>query len=196
MRVIGITGGVGSGKSEVLNYLKDRYEAVIMEADKTGHKLLSENKEVISAVTEIFGKEIRNEQEEIDREKLGRLCFENSEKLEALNQVIHPAVKKEFLLERERAERQKKKIFVIEAALLIECGYKKDVDSLWYIYCDREIRIDRLIRNRGYSREKCESIMGNQVDETVFREYCDVIIDNSKDLNFMYIQVDRNIEGA
>ena len=120
--MIGITGGVGSGKSEVLNYLKDRYEAVIMEADKTGHQLLSDNKEVIADVIGLFGKEILNERGEIDREKLGRVCFENSEKLEALNQVIHPAVKKAFLLEVKEAERQNKKFFIIEAALLIECG--------------------------------------------------------------------------
>lgn len=194
--MIGITGGVGSGKSEVLNYLKDRYEAVIMEADKTGHRLLSENKEVIADVIEFFGKEILNERGEIDREKLGRVCFENSEKLEALNQVIHPAVKKTFLLEVKEAEGQNKTVFVIEAALLIECGYKNDLDSLWYIYCDREVRIERLIKNRGYSKEKCESIMGNQMNEAVFRKHCDVIIDNSKDLNFMYRQVDRSIEGA
>lgn len=194
--MIGITGGVGSGKSEVLNYLKDRYEAVIMEADKTGHRLLSENKEVIADVIKLFGRDILNERGEIDREKLGRVCFENSEKLEALNQVIHPAVKKAFLLEVKEAERQNKKFFIIEAALLIECGYKDDLDSLWYIYCDREVRIERLIKNRGYSKEKCENIMGNQVNEAVFRKHCDVIIDNSKDLNFMYRQVDRNIEGA
>lgn len=194
--MIGITGGVGSGKSEVLNYLKDRYEAVIMEADKTGHRLLSENKEVIADVIKLFGRDILNERGEIDREKLGRVCFENSETLEALNQVIHPAVKKAFLLEVKEAEGQNKKFFIIEAALLIECGYKDDLDSLWYIYCDREVRIERLIKNRGYSKEKCESIMGNQMNEAVFRKHCDVIIDNSKDLNFMYRQVDRSIEGA
>lgn len=190
MRIIGITGGVGSGKSEVLNYLKKRYAAKIMEADKTGHELLSDNKEIAASVEAIFGKTVLDGEGRIDREKLGRESFGKNDKIEALNQIIHPAVKRVFLSEVERAEAEGCEVFVIEAALLIECGYKKEVDCLWYIYCDKEVRIERLMKNRGYSREKSLNIMKNQISEQSFRKNCDVVIDNSGDLTAMYSQVD------
>lgn len=196
MRIIGITGGVGSGKSEVLKYLEDRYRARIMEADKTGHCLLAEDESVIKAVESAFGSEVLGNNGKIDRERLGKACFSNRDKLERLNRIVHPAVRRTFREELERAKREGIRLFVIEAALLIEGGYKKELDSLWYIYCDKEIRIDRLMKNRGYSREKSLAIMGNQISEEDFKEHCDVIIDNSGEISRMQAQVDLELSGG
>lgn len=191
MKVIGITGGVGSGKSEVLNYLHSRYDAVIMEADRTGHELLSQDEGIARAVKEEFSESITDEYGRIDREKLGSLCFRDSKRLEKLNEIIHPAVKRRFYEEVKRAREQGIKIFVIEAALLIEGGYREDVDSLWYIYSNRKLRMQRLAKNRGYSEEKSRNIMENQLSEELYQAHSSVIIDNSGTLADMYSQVDR-----
>ena len=83
----------------------------------------------------------------------------------------------------------------MEAALLIEAGYKDILDELWYVYADREVRILRLMNSRGYSREKAEGIMANQLSDEVFRRECDFIIDNSSSLDKACECIRRRLEG-
>lgn len=186
---IGITGGIGSGKSEVLKYIDSTYKAKIFEADKVAHGLL-DTEAVIRDLSNIFGNNIIKNGV-VDRTALGELCFNNSYNLDRLNSIIHPAVKKIFDNEVRKAGEAFVDVFVIEAALLIECGYKPLLDSLWYISSDTKIRIKRLMKNRGYSRQKCVSIISSQVNDEVYESNCDIIIDNSNELDDMYLQVDR-----
>ena len=111
---------------------------------------------------------------------------------------MHPAVNQYILdeIERERKE-GKREFFVLESALLLENGYDKILDSMWYIYCDERVRAQRLQASRGYSEEKIRSIMNKQVSEAQFREVCDVVIDNSGELggpDGALAQVDAAIE--
>lgn len=183
MRIIGITGGIGTGKSTILHLLGDKYQAYIVETDKLAHQLMMPGEHAYEKIVKHFGIEILLEDGSIDREKLGRLVFQNETELAALNAIVHPAVKQYIL---EDIEEKKKaglvKIYVIEAALLIEDGYKAICDEIWYIYVEKEERIRRLITGRGGNREKWESVINNQSSEEFYRENCNQIVENGGDI--------------
>ncbi|MFQ7123697.1 MAG: dephospho-CoA kinase [Eisenbergiella sp.] len=116
---------------------------------------------------------------------------------EKVNAIIHPAVKTYILDEMEK-ERQagEKDVFFLEAALLIEEGYDKLLDELWYIYADEDTRRKRLMEDRGYPPEKVERIFKSQLSEEEFLAHCKVVIDNSRDLGDTYRQIDERLKEA
>ena len=192
MEIIGITGGVGSGKSRVLNELKVQYGAYIIEADKLAHELMEPGKVIYEEIVTAFGEDILCEEEPhvIDRVKLGKIVFSDKKHLEALNKIVHPLVKKSILmLIRQAKEKGDVRLFVIEAALLIEDEYKSICDELWYIWVDKETRIKRLMLQRNYTKEKSVSIMNNQSSDEFYKENCDFIIDNNRDYEYTSEQI-------
>lgn len=187
MRFIGITGGVGAGKSTVLNILRDicKDKCEIIEADRLAEELMLPGHECYEKVVALAWPEsiISGEKESkklIDRKKMAAFMYADASLLSAVNDIVHPACKVEILhrVDRARAE-GKLDYFFLEAALLIECGYKEVCDELWYIYADENIRRERLKASRGYSDEKVDSIMAKQLSEDVFKAKCDRLIDNS-----------------
>lgn len=181
MKVIGITGGIGTGKSTILGILEKTYNAYIMETDKLAHRLMCPGESVYESIIEYFGTDILQENQFIDRGKLGQIVFHNQNKLQKLNEIVHPAVKA-YILEDIQQKQQEGTIsyYVIEAALLIEDGYKSICDEIWYIYTTQSVRIERLINSRGGNEEKWLQIIKNQSTEDYYREHCDVIIDNGE----------------
>lgn len=181
MRILGITGGIGTGKSTVLHLLEQEYQAYIVETDKLAHELMMPGNTTYKKIIEYFGTDILSEDGSIDRGKLGSIVFRDERELEELNHIVHPAVKQYILedIRRKKAEGQVA-IYVIEAALLIEDGYKEICDELWYIYVQKEERIRRLINGRGGIREKWESIIANQSSEEFYKKYCDTIVENGE----------------
>lgn len=192
MRIIGITGGVGSGKSTVLNILKEEYGASVLEADRAAHSLMEPGGITYEPVIQAFGMEILGEDRRIDRRKLGEIVFSSEDKLALLNQITHPAVKA-YILDRIENERKKQPegIFVLEAALLIEEGYEAICHELWYIYADQETRVSRLMENRSYTREKCLAMISSQSDDKFYKTHCKYVIDNSKNIEKTKIQIDN-----
>lgn len=182
MRVIGITGGIGTGKSTVLRIMEEM-GAYVLEADSLAHNLMEPGQPAYIRITEFFGSDIIREDGTIDRGRLGRLVFQNPEALERLNGIVHPAVK-EFILRdiEEKKKSGKVRWYVIEAALLIEDGYRLVCDELWYIHAEKEVRIERLLSGRGGTREKWEQVMANQSVDEFYRANCDVVIDNGNNL--------------
>lgn len=184
MKVIGVTGGVGTGKSTVLSILENDYNAKIIEADKVAHYLMEPDKEAYIDIVNQFGEIILYSNREINRNILGNIVFNDSNKLLKLNSIVHPAVKKYIQNEIYDIQMNGKYEYVIvEAALLIEDGYKSICDELWYIYTDKSVRIDRLMEARGYDYSKCISIINSQNDDEFYESNCDYIIDNTYDLN-------------
>lgn len=179
MKVIGVTGGVGAGKSTVLNFLEETYGACVIEADKVGHLVMMPGEQAYEAIVHAFGTEILAGSKEIDRGILGRIVFADKEKLELLNSIVHPAVKEWIVKEMKRQEDAGCKLLVVEAALLIEDHYDAICHEMWYIYTDAQVRRARLKASRGYSDEKIDSIFRNQLSEAEFRAACQVVIDNS-----------------
>lgn len=182
MRIIGITGGIGTGKSTILNLLKEKYHAYIVEADKLAHQLMQPGQEAYIQIVEHFGEEILDEKGYINRKQLGEIVFKQRECLEELNAIVHPAVKTYIKKDIEEKKESNIELYVIEAALLIEDGYKAICDEIWYIYVEKEERIRRLILGRGENRQKWEQIIKQQSSEEFYRKYCDTVIDNGKSM--------------
>lgn len=196
MRFIGITGGVGAGKTEILNYIRKHYKCEIYLADRVAEQLQEPGTACFQALVELLGKEIVTSDGRLDRKQMGARIFADPLLLEQVNGIVHPAVKV-FLMERLEAARAsgETELFLVEAALLIEAGYRTLVDEMWYIYADEAVRRRRLEQERGYSQEKISQIMASQLQEDKFRENCDFVIDNSGSLIESYKQIDRKLEA-
>lgn len=179
MRIIGITGGVGSGKSRILQYMAKERNAYIIEADKLAHELMQKGRSVYRAITEAFSEyDILTADGEIDRKKMADIVFSSSERLQLLDSLTHPRVKEEILRQIEEQRHQGTRYLVIEAALLIQDGYKEICDEMWFIQVPKEERMIRLAAQRGYTREKCVSVMAKQPEDTFFIENSDFVIVN------------------
>ena len=196
MITIGITGGVGAGKSTVLDFLEEKYQAYVMKADEIGHLVMEPGQVCYEPVIALFGKQVIKNDKTIDRRQISDVVFSHPELLEKLNQIIHPAVKK-YLADRLAEARAKGdvELFFVEAALLIENGFGEVVDEMWYIYAREEVRRKRLSVSRGYTPEKIGRIMSSQLSEKEFRKHCDFVIDNSDSLEDSYRQIRQKLEA-
>lgn len=180
MKVIGITGGVGCGKSTVMELLEKNFNAYVIKADDVGRNVLDRGTKGYEQFVLLFGEEFLDEQKKVDRSRLAREVFQNPNKLMVLNSIVHPLVKKSIVEEMARVKcLGTYDYFFIEAALLLEDHYEVFCDEIWYIYADIGSRRRRLADSRGYTDDKTDSIMKNQLSEEEFRERCDFVLDNS-----------------
>ena len=195
MKTIGITGGVGAGKSLVLNYLQNHYNARVYLADDIANDLKLPGQSCYDKIIELLGRNIIDSEGLIDKNKMAEKIFSHKELLDEVNRIIHPAVK-EYVLSQIELERKKGEIdyFILEAALLIEEGYDRILDELWYIHADISVRSRRLKETRNYTRDKIDHIMASQLSETEFRKHCKVVINNNSDEEALYSQIDHILE--
>ena len=191
MRTIGVTGGVGSGKSVVLDYLRDRYGARLIVADDVARQLEEPGAPCYNELLELLGREVLGSDGYFDNKKFAAAIFSDEKKLAAVNAIVHPEVRKYILSEMEKEEKRGCRYFVAEAALLIEEHYDEVLDELWYIFVPENIRRERLKSSRGYSDEKIDSIFEAQLSEREFREHCIYVIDNGSSLTETYRQIDE-----
>lgn len=196
MITIGITGGVGCGKSRVLDYIKENYNCRIILADDVGNKVKEPGEACFMPLVELLGDDIVGEDGFIDKKIMAAKIFADDSLLGAVNDIIHPAVK-DYILSEKASEEGKGEIdyLFIEAALLIECGYSQYVDEMWYIYAPESVRKERLIASRGYSEEKIRSIMDAQLTEEQFRAGSDFVIDNGSSLEYTFEQIANKLKG-
>jgi dephospho-CoA kinase len=192
MRVIGITGGVGSGKSSVLKLLKERFNAYILIADDIAKETMCRGNAGYEQVVEMFSEDILDKNKNIDRTKLATIVFHNENKRIVLNSIIHPLVKKIILNKINELKIAGTYDYVfVEAALLIEDHYDLICDELWYIYVPADIRRQRLKDSRGYSDEKIDSVFKSQLNEEAYKKACINVIDNSKDIEDTMSQIEK-----
>ena len=196
MRFIGITGGVGAGKSELFCAISESIIHVkCILLTRWPIFCRSRAQSAMRGWYSFLEKKCFSRDERIDKKKMAAAIFADRKLLLQVNEIVHPAVRS-FLLERleEAKRRPETKLFFVEAALLIEAGYKELADELWYVYADKDIRRKRLMESRGYSSEKVEEIMEKQLSEEKFREACDFIIDNSGSLEDSLKQVSERLK--
>ena len=192
MQIIGITGGIGAGKSQVLQYIQNHYKCRVILADDVGNEVKLPGKICYNQLVDLLGNDILDKEGFIQKEKMAARIFFNKELLLQVNAIIHPAVMDYILTEiQKEKEAGIQDFFFVEAALLIECGYASHVDEMWYVYASDEIRRERLRANRHYSDEKITSIMKGQLQEEEFRKHCQVVIDNSDDFSKTEKQIDK-----
>lgn len=196
MRFIGITGGIGAGKSEILQYIRQHYKCEIYLADEVAHLVKRKGTKCFEQLMELLGEEVVGADGEIDKAIMASKIFADEQVLTKVNAIVHPAVR-QFLLDRLQEAQAKGdvELFFVEAALLIEAGYGELVDELWYIYAKEDIRRERLRSARGYSDEKITNILRSQLDEAEYRKHCDFVIDNSGALIDSFKQIDKKLEA-
>lgn len=183
MKVIGITGGVGSGKSEILKILKEDYQAKIILADNVAHELMEPGGISYDGIIDYFGRDILNTDKTIDRQALGSIVFSDDEKLQKLNEITHRNVDQEILRRMECIQNENPDALIVcETALLVGAEYESRFDQLWYIYTREEVRYERLRSSRGYSNAKIHQMIESQKSEDEFKQAAAYVIDNSGDI--------------
>lgn len=192
MRVIGITGGIGSGKSLVANILKNKYHAKIINTDEIAKEQMEFGGVSYPEVVNFFGRDILSENGSIDRGKLAAIVFEDKDKLNKLNELTHPpvllAVEEEIL-----HARYSKTVpyLIIETALMIESGFDYVCDEVWYVYAPEEERRNRLKKERSYPDEKIAAIFESQSKTEAFRERFPSVIENVGDIKYLEQQIEN-----
>lgn len=195
MKIIGITGGIGAGKSEILTYIEEHYNCQVILADKVAHQVEMPGQKCYDELVMLLGNDILYPDGTIDKARMAKKIFADKNILEKVNGIIHPAVKEYIMQEiKDRRTEGKLDFLFVEAALLIEDGYGQIVDELWYIYSEIDIRRNRLKKSRAYSDEKIDNILKGQLSDEEFRRHCRVIIDNNGDLSDTCKQIDKKLE--
>lgn len=193
MKFIGITGGVGAGKTAILSYLEQKPRIRVLLADEIAHDLMKPKTACYDKIKEAFaGEDIFLPDGNLDRGKTAICIFADKEKRERMNSIVHPAVKEfvkqQFLSEKEKGQLQ---YLFFEAALLIEEHYDAICDELWYIYTSEENRRARLAVSRGYSQDKIDSIFRSQLREDTYRAHCKIVIDNNGTPEEAFDQIEK-----
>ena len=180
MKVLGNTGGVGSGKSEVLRWLEDAYGAYVCQMDETAKELQKKGTDCFRQIADHFGSRVVGRGGELDRAELSRIVFSEEKELQALNEIVHPAVIRRVKEDIAQKTEEGASLYVVEAALLPDAG-KELCDELWYIYTKEDVRRERLKASRGYTDERITRMIASQPGEERFRSACSAVIDNSGD---------------
>ncbi len=195
MKVIGLTGGIGSGKTTVANILRDKYHAYVIFSDEVAKELMEPGQISYRLIVETFGTTVLGADKCLDRQKLALMVFENSEKLALLNSLTHPYVE-QFILEEIKRIRETKQyhLVVVESALLFQVNYDKFCDVVWVVVAEEQARRQRLISSRGYSNEKIDAILEKQMTDEEFRKYTTNIIENSGNMKNISNQIQNMLE--
>ena len=182
MKVIGLTGGVGSGKSTIANIIVENFNVYAIYTDDIARRQMQRGGSSYDGVVKEFGEGILGDDKEIDRKKLALTVFADENKLLRLNELTHPQVQIEVqeIIESLKEEGNYQAVLV-ETALLIEAGYVSFCDEVWYVYAPMEDRRKRLRASRGYTDEKMNDIFSKQKSDLEYRKYCTNIIYNEED---------------
>ena len=181
MLVIGLTGSIGTGKSEVARQL-ETLGASIISADQVGHEAYTPNTEAWEQVVSAFGDGILQKDGEIDRSKLGTIVFSDPAQLEKLNQIMHPRMAQMVADKVEAFRDLGVNVVVVEAALLFEAGWDSLVEEVWVTDSSEQIVIDRLKLRNGMSEEEARKRIASQMDRTERLQRSDHVIENSGDM--------------
>ena len=178
--VLGIAGGVGSGKSTVIEYFAKQGAFVIL-SDDVAKKISEEEGPALDKIRELFRDDnVLTDDGLMDRAKVAALIFGDEQKKKALNDILHPATKAEIVrLIHEVQLDNPDRLILLESAIFFETGCDELVDKVLFVYADEEVRIERLMSGRGYSEEKCRSIMLKQMSSDELKRRCDFVVDNS-----------------
>ena len=194
MKVIGLTGGIGSGKSTVSQFLAE-LGAVIIDADKVGHEALQPDTELWHEVVAAFGRQIVTPTGEVDRSKLGEIVFSNSGSLGRLNQIMHPRIYDMVKTQLEDYQRQGVGVVVLEVPLLIEAGWTSLVDEVWVTVASEATVFKRLEEKVGLSRQESLARIRSQLSSVERVKHTDVVINTDCSLDEVKLKVKELWEG-
>lgn len=182
MKIIGLTGGIGSGKTTVAQFLKE-LGAVVIDADKVGHEVLRSDAEVWQEVVAAFGEGVLTSNGDISREKLGRMVFGAPELLLKLNVIMHPRIAERVGVHLEGYRKRGVGVVVIEAPMLLEAGWASQVDEVWVTVASEATILKRLKERTGLSEIESLERIRSQMSVAERVRQADVVIDNDGDLS-------------
>ena len=178
MIIIGLSGQSGAGKTTALEIFEEKgFE--VLDCDKVSRHVMKKDTPCTKELIFVFGEEILFEDGEINRKKLGEIVFFDKEKLAILTEITHRYIKEEIYKEIEKAKRENKKVFVLDAPLLFESGLDKICDITLGIVASKEKRIDRIVERDGITREIAEKRIESQLDEEKLKKLTHVTIENN-----------------
>lgn len=189
--IIGITGSIGTGKSTVSNYLISKGYSVV-DADKISKGAYNVGSNGYKAILEVFGEEILNSNGEVDRKKIKKIVFDNSNMLQRLNMAIHPIIINEIEKEIEILLESQNVVF-LDAPLLIETELHKKVDKIIVVACDKNEQINRIIKRDKITADMAISIINSQMSIDEKLKFADYIVYNNSTIENLYSQVDEII---
>ena len=188
MKVIGLTGGISSGKSTVSQFLAE-LGAVIIDADKVGHEVFKPDSEAWRQVVAVFGEQIVATNGQINREKLGEIVFSNSEARSRLNQIMHPRMYNLVKTRLEEYQRQGAGVVVLEAPLLLEAGWTSLVDEVWVTTASEATVLKRLRERTGLSEKESLARIRSQLPAEKRVKHADVVINTDCSLEELKAKV-------
>lgn len=190
MKVIGLTGGTGSGKSIVSAFLEQN-GAYIIDADEIAHGIIERGKPAYEELTNYFGGAILDQDRNILRKKLGSIVFTNKEKLDFLNRCTHKYITQE--IDKQIAERKKKQrdtCIVLDAPLLLEAKLENRCNEIWVVFAEEEVRARRIMERDNITYQEAKNRIGCQKNWDFYRQKANLILDNSKDLQYLKRQLE------
>ncbi len=188
MLTIGLTGGIGSGKSVVADLLREQ-GATIIDADQLGHEAYTPNSEAWRQVVAAFGEGILTAEGEIDRRKLGAIVFSDPAQLERLNGIMHPLMADMVQQRKVQLSEASVAVAVVEAAVLFEAGWETLVDEVWTTVAPDDVVIERLRQRNGLSAQEASKRINSQMSSQDRIRRSDVVIENASDLVALQRQI-------
>jgi dephospho-CoA kinase len=196
MRTIGITGPIGCGKSTVARWLGQRPRVVVVDADHEARLVLAPGTKEVEAVYARFGSSLRRSNGELDRAALGRLVFTDPEALEALESIVHPAVRPRILARIDGAANGAADAVIIEAIKLVEGGLAELCDEVWLVICDPSAQLERLVGRGSDEADAAARIQAQGDLEERLRPRATRVIDTSGDAATTRAGVERLLDDA
>ncbi|WP_192944958.1 dephospho-CoA kinase [Ligilactobacillus agilis] len=186
--ILGLTGGIASGKSTVSAYLAQN-GALIIDADLIARQVVAKKSSGLKQIVAKFGGGILTASGELDRKKLGKLVFSNKELLKALTDITGPLIRAEILREIEAAKKAQVKLVVLDIPLLFETGYQTLCDKVMVVTIPSKLQLERVMKRDNLSAAEARKRIANQLPASKRNELADVLIDNSKSVAETYQQV-------
>ncbi len=194
VRVIGLTGGIASGKTTISNILKE-LGAIIIDADKIARKVVEKSSPALKDIEENFGRDVLFKNGKLDRKKLGNIVFNDTGSLKKLNEIIHPYIVEKIIDEINHYKKTyNNRVIILDAALLIELNLMDLVEEVWLIVVPEEMQLGRLVERDNISANQAQKRIDAQIPLEDKKKYADLIIDNSKDLTYLQAQIEENWE--
>ena len=179
MSVIGLTGGIASGKSLVSAVLR-QLGAQIVDADEVARLVVEPGTAGLAEIRQVFGDKILNPDGSLNRKTLGNMVFADPDKLKRLNEITHPQIYKYFKNEIDNFHQHKDyPALILDVPLLIEAGFYRLVDEVWLVVVSKDVQVSRVMDRDGASREQALQRINSQMSVEEKQKYADVIIDNS-----------------
>ena len=190
MKIIGLTGGIASGKSTVSAYLQEK-GASIIDADAIAHELLAPGKPLYEAYRQHFGDKILLSDGQLDRRVIGKLVFSDPAEREWIDATAHPLIQHEICQRVRQYQAEKKSLIVLDVPLLFESGWDKMAEKVCLVYAEEKIQQERLMKRNGYGREEAAARIAAQMPLEEKKKRADCLIDNSGSLPSTLRQVNR-----